>query len=1045
MCEPAMDDRKKSFQVKLDLLMLECNIACKNINTVLQRSSSLVAYLLYETDHMKFSKYWPDVMAGLDAFIHPVAEFNFSLDKQLYELPSVETKFPANPRISNRNVDVSVSRKEASTSVPRSSHSANAQLQDVQHACPNNNVSPQLSGVQQLQCPSSATNMSLPLLKQPVIGVGSVTESNCSLDKQQSVLPSVETMFPANPQISNRNIDVSVSRKDASTSVPGLSNSANDQLSSMQQLAWPSSATNMPLPVIKQSVIRIGSMLRMTYLHGDTPESFWLRFASDDELNKAKQSMLEMISASTVKALETCPSIGDYVCTVVDNSTVVRGEVRNMKNNGVEGVRLVLFDVDSGNTLIVNSKNLWKLESELAAVPAQAVHCRLKGKLGSVPPHAFVDVCANRHLEVKFCNLLKGSYPYYAVKLFSSHTATDSKMNVNKWVTKFFSAHCPTGSNKVSVEIKENNESFIVTESSPGSQETESSTSLTSSKSISPILPVSSVEVSTSNNANTCSSDTCNSISNTISMVEESETKSFPKNDIFIGELAYGISPSEFYMHIGSNKHEAHLLSEVMKFHYLNKSEIQKTKEEAMQKVGVYGACLFNEVFYRVKILDWMPEDQKNICVQFMDYGYISHVPFTSIQSLHHKFDVLPELANKCHLSNILPADLHGKVSGDWSPDAIKFFSELLQPGVQYTMYVARNRINDPPDSLAVILVDEHDGNSNILNDTLLSCEYAISVSSELCPDSPEIDNGFVTLAPTSDDSGADFEHFDPMTEDHNSNLNTYDHDVEDARFVVSGWKSSDEEQVCPLFRRHGHCRRPPGTCMKKHISLDPNGVVPDKEMVYDQAFSELKFPESTNFRVVLTAADSLSVLYCVLVEEVTENSEDVEAEEVETLASLTRYMNQLNNVRKMKRLLLDPALGQIVIAKHWNGLWHRARVVDWSCSDADEAVVMFVDSGEKFTVLEKDLCIIEPKYLHLPFQAVEFRLNDLKLDSLDELERKLYLEKLQGMIGIEFTATVVSWSPALELILNSDDGELVSLLEDHILSEFSYLSIQEE
>ncbi|XP_063229631.1 uncharacterized protein LOC134534888 isoform X2 [Bacillus rossius redtenbacheri] len=985
MCDSAMDNRKRSFQVKLDLLILECNMVSNNINAVLQCWSSLVAHLLNETDYAQFSKNWPDVAVLLDAFIHPITEFNSVLDKQLRALPSVEAMFPPEPQLPSKKAIDSAS-KEDGVSSSETNSSASTQFQSL------NGASSDSPSVQKPAYPSDAVRV-------PSLVVQSTM---CSRGVTSVPSPLIRPF-------------------ECSSNVPVVQPTSSTSVTSAQ------------LPVVKQADIGVGSVLRMSFLHGDTPESFWLRFENCEEVNKAKKEMLKKIKTSVVSALDFCPRVGDHVCTVVGKSTVVRGEVRTMKKCGADGVKFVLFDVDDGTTHVVGSRNLWKQEPELAAVPAQAIHCRLKGTLGNVPPRAFVDMCTDRHLEVKICSLLKGSYPFYAVQLFSCDPANGNKVNVNNWVTKFFSSRSTSVSSKSSISSKET----LAPLSTSTKVLKNVDTTKNSNERTAVNLAAESLKVDThhveeehgnynssvkkepssdlvyfSNNKNNNQNDISSSPVSNFAVCIEPDV--FPVHVKLVGEVTHCVSPSEFFVHVGSNKMKAHKLGEIMMSHYMQTIKTSNSKMDLKKRVGTNCVCKFEGFFFRAKILNWMLEDQENVLVQFIDYGHTGCVSFTSIQPLYHKFAECPGLANKCHLSNILPADSHGKVSNEWSADAIKCFCELVQQEVQFGVYVASKRINDPPDSLPVILVDERSDTNTILNDKLLSCGYAIAVTLDLSVESEEVKNGFVIDAP-SPDSGADFEHFDPMTEDHESNMNTYDHDVEDARFVVSGWKSADEEQVCPLFRRFGYCRRPHGTCFKKHIHLDPNGIVTDKEPVFFRAFSDLVLPASRSFRVMLTEAHSLTVLYFVLVKEATNSGEAAEAEDEETLASLTAYMNEASNVRKMKRLLVPPALGQVVLAKDCHGLWCRATVIDWmgEKGGAEEFKVQLVDSGVKLNVIERDLRSIEPKYLHLPFQAEEFLLGNLELDALSDMEGEMYLKILRQMIGLEFTATVVSWRPS--------------------------------
>lgn len=135
--------------------------------------------------------------------------------------------------------------------------------------------------------------------------------------------------------------------------------------------------------------------------------------------------------------------------------------------------------------------------------------------------------------------------------------------------------------------------------------------------------------------------------------------------------------------------------------------------------------------------------------------------------------------------------------------------------------------------------------------------------------------------------------------------------------------------------------------------------------------------------------------------------------------------MNKRENIAKYKPLEVPPAPGELVIAKNWNQHWYRAMVRDryHHQHNREETIqVFFVDLGDIVDRTMNDLRLINPDYLHLPFQAVLCRLYNVKpKDNNHSDEAKEYVESHFLCQIFDAEVMYVSHS-ALEVLLKRDN-----------------------
>jgi len=508
--------------------------------------------------------------------------------------------------------------------------------------------------------------------------------------------------------------------------------------------------------------------------------------------------------------------------------------------------------------------------------------------------------------------------------------------------------------------------------------------------------------------------------------------------------LAHIEDPGEFYIHtVCEDNKEIDNLQHKMTEYYRTARISFKSKEEAKFCVGLFCAAFYDadEKWYRAKVIDWNEDNDSDlVSIQYVDYGNMALVHFSMLQPMRSEFANLPVCATKCHLAMIYPTmSAQGKISESWSQEAAIIFKYLLNMQSVYSVILVEAR-DDSNCSLPVLLQEcQTDGCT--INQRMVEIGCAISsspmhnsLSVAQEPKTEESSNR--EMPPVSDVSnrmaGDVACAWNPMSEDYYSEFNTLYHDDEDSCYVVTGYKAQDETRVCKFYAKEGMCFKGE-TCQKEHIYLNPDGWTMDRDKMFQDSFSKLVLPDvQDDILIQVTHITQVNMFYAVICDEHqsycdrvqvkrVDTEEDKDDEREETLKTLNDYMNEKRNVKAMKRCTITPAVGQIVVARFSkDGRFYRARVVD----DTDtQLYVCYVDYGNKEWVSGSDVRAIEPKYLHLPFQAIECVLANVG-DVRESTEAHKFLASL--VYNKTLRARVISQVdsvPRLEILLWNEDG----------------------
>ena len=509
--------------------------------------------------------------------------------------------------------------------------------------------------------------------------------------------------------------------------------------------------------------------------------------------------------------------------------------------------------------------------------------------------------------------------------------------------------------------------------------------------------------------------------------------------------LAHIEDPSEFYIHtVCEDNTKIDNLQNKMTEYYRTACISFKSKEEAKFCVGLFCAAFFDadEKWYRAKVIDWNEDnDNDQVSIQYVDYGNMALVHFSMLQPMRSEFANLPVCATKCSLAMIYPTtSAPGKISESWSQEAASLFKCLVDMESVYSVILVEVR-DDSNCTLPVLLLQECQNDDCTINERMVEYGYAVSSSPvdnslSVAQDPKTEESSNREVPPVSDVSnhvaGDVACVWNPMSEDYYSEFNTLYHDDEDSCYVVTGYKAQDETRVCKFYAKEGWCFKGE-TCQKEHIYLNPDGWTTDKEKMFKNAFSKIVLPDvQDNILIQVTHITQVNMFYAVICDENqsycdrvqikrVDAEEDEDDEKEETLKTLNEYMNEKHNVKAMKRCTTMPAVGQLVVARFSkDGCFYRARVVD---STDLQLCVCFVDYGNKEWVSGSDVHAVEPKYLHLPFQAIECVLANVddvseSAEACEFLGSLVYNKTLRAQV-----ISQVSSVPRLEILLWNEDG----------------------
>lgn len=409
----------------------------------------------------------------------------------------------------------------------------------------------------------------------------------------------------------------------------------------------------------------------------------------------------------------------------------------------------------------------------------------------------------------------------------------------------------------------------------------------------------------------------------------ESEPKSAPRENSFEIKVTFTCSPDHFY---GQKSSTAKKLCDV---HSIART---CTTPEGKARKGTYQIYRESaqETGARVRIEDVLLESGK--CKVFMiDYGNRKTVSSSCLYRADPRLFGIEPLALRFQLVGIAPRR-------QWTEAAVSRFLELTRSDAPLTAVVVGRTKSC------------HEFNDTVYMVQLFNKVHG-SVAECMAP----------SLVP-----------FDPMREDYHSPLNSYRVNTDDPGVAASNFAAVNRShRVCKFYAARGSCRQG-DRCTFSHVSAEPgSALLHVTEPVVDPVRT-LQPPE-VGVRVLghVSAYASPSCFYLVFPHG--RRSLDRLADEGvgprcgETLASLMAELQDVCCAQAgfHEDRLVVRAEGELVAAQSSeDGRWYRAQVV--TAEEGDLVTVFFVDFGFSERVPATQVKSLNPRFTHLPLQALE-------------------------------------------------------------------------
>ncbi|XP_071816788.1 tudor domain-containing protein 1-like isoform X2 [Apostichopus japonicus] len=480
--------------------------------------------------------------------------------------------------------------------------------------------------------------------------------------------------------------------------------------------------------------------------------------------------------------------------------------------------------------------------------------------------------------------------------------------------------------------------------------------------------------------------------------------------DRILVAMSFIANPNDFYVHlIAPDVLEFDALNDKLQEHYNDSKNVKAMDSARSLGVGDFCCAKFEKDsgWYRGKILEVRSVGPKgkskwDFMVFYVDYGNSEWVLETNVKPLVAEFYDMPAQVVKCSLAHVSPFVPAGNkdCKAKWSEQATTMFRKLTGFNTKLNGFL----VTVPEDKSKAIELNltistshmEVYVNQELVNLGLASSDILKKESVE--DDELEIassnwlnhryqEGGYAdsdTGLPESPDSLMDaLAKLDPMAVHYHAEINTYGYDEDDPEMATMGYKSNLDKKVCYFHVSGKGCYRG-DSCQFEHP--DPDEVKDTTDCYCINNVVDL-LPEESVVCILVTAVISPIHFWVQFVFGPTplkqlqihcSKSLDRPWEEGETLESLNESIN--NNCSKGSTKSHDMtilALGEIVLAKYSKDKkWYRSRVI---FVDEDKIEVFHVDYGTSDWVTRKDVRPALPQFLHLPFQAVQCRLDGLE------------------------------------------------------------------
>ncbi|XP_060711235.1 tudor domain-containing protein 15-like [Hemiscyllium ocellatum] len=397
-------------------------------------------------------------------------------------------------------------------------------------------------------------------------------------------------------------------------------------------------------------------------------------------------------------------------------------------------------------------------------------------------------------------------------------------------------------------------------------------------------------------------------------------------NASYVGFVEYVINPSDFWIRTSEYNDEFECLMINIRNHYskvgINEKLIQKPEP------GLFCCARYSKDlhFYRAVITDVLDDQLR---VFFVDFGNAEVVDFDAVKSLPPEYMNLPSLAMNCSIAHIFPFE------EVWTKDATNFFKKAVFNKKLFINVVSRQ------------------GSRYVIDIKDMECSEQLSISTVMLEagyaDFWNVQPNFVLFEqkcqwkfPKSRTGKS------PASEkriytDKNSKLKS--------SCSIPFSNTSVATTLSPAIEMHNNFPR-------VHLHLP----VWSKESKIASPYRQQVFKLGSVLDVRVTHVNSPAEFWCQL----QNNSNQLELlmRNMQHYYSIPRDPFQFEHTGCVAKCTKD-------------GQWYRASVIQGNFTN-EEVAVLFVDNGIQQKIAIKNLCAINPEFLHLEGQAFRCTLNNI-------------------------------------------------------------------
>ncbi|KAL4232117.1 Tudor domain-containing protein 6-like [Mactra antiquata] len=404
-------------------------------------------------------------------------------------------------------------------------------------------------------------------------------------------------------------------------------------------------------------------------------KSFFVQMADDDTQQALALLMVELAQYCSGLNKSYSPSAGEIVAALFvdgEDANWYRGEVLEVVNS--EQVKV--FFIDYGNTELVQTKDIRKIDARFLSVPKMAIHCSLSGcGVETQEMLQKFQTISNVPMTVFARSVNNGIYDIDITTPDGRNLSSDLGL-INDLKSNRDNTHSTTIVDNLPKQVSPRNNPLPQRGSSPKGEKK--------------------------------------------AVYTQTLRRTLPEGDKFKVVISSIADPENFHCHLfqqeeyTSLQQQLQILSDFIKLEY--DDDIDRISELTFD-VGELCCAKYSEdgCWYRGSVLEIYPDS--TVKIQYVDYGNCSTIPMSSLRPISMDYTDLPVQAFQCSLYGIRP------VGSSWSNDAIQELAKFQAMPLDAKVIKEKNCV------YTVELTDE--ARNVVISEYLVTAKFAQPSDSE--------------------------------------------------------------------------------------------------------------------------------------------------------------------------------------------------------------------------------------------------------------------------------------------------------------------------